>query len=156
MLHSEAGHAAEITIVDSTVIVETDTYKVRFENGVINQLANKITGEVYTLPLGIDGTPVGIGEWGGLLNRERGNILTSESTLTSARKINPLKVEILFGHGRNKLRFTVAVDPTNDDLLIEQEGVSDSAGVPRDSMGMWEFGCQNFGTHPSRIRRTNH
>ena len=129
MLHSEAAPDAEITILDNAVIVETDAYKVRFENGIINQLANKITGEVYTLPLGIDGTPVGIGEWSGLLNKERGNISTSESTLTSARKINPLKVEILFGHGRNKLRFTVAVDPTNDDLLIEQEGMSDTAGV---------------------------
>ena len=130
MLHLEAAQAAEITIVDSGVIVETDAYEVRFENSVINQVVNRITDEVYTLPLGIDGAPVGIGEWGGLLNRERGNISTSESTLTAARKINPLKAEILFGHGgQNNLRFTVAIDPTNDDLLIEQEGVSDTAGV---------------------------
>ena len=129
MLHSEAAQAAEITIVDSGVIVETDAYEVRFENGVINQIANKITDEVYTLPLGIDGAPVGIGEWSGLLNRERGNISTNEIKLTAARKINPLKAEILFGHGPNNLRFTVAVDPTNDDLLIEQDGLSDTAGV---------------------------
>ena len=61
MLQSEAGHAAEITILDNTVIVETDAYEVRFENGVINQLANKITGEAYTLPPDAGGMSSGLG-----------------------------------------------------------------------------------------------
>ena len=38
MLHTEAVQAAEITVHDNTVIVETDAYEVRLENGVINQI----------------------------------------------------------------------------------------------------------------------
>ena len=139
MLHSEAGQAAEITILDSSVIVETDAYKVRFDDGVVTRLYNKITTEVYTLPLGIDSVPVGISGWSGLLNRKKGNISTSESTLTSARNIGSLKAEILFGQGQNEIRLVIAVDSRNGDLLIEQEGVSDIAGVH----GI-QWGCGNL------------
>ena len=69
MLHTEAVQAAEITILDSSVIVETDTYEVRFENGVINQLANKITDEIYTLPPDINGMSRGLGGRNGILRK---------------------------------------------------------------------------------------
>ena len=144
MLSSETAQAAEITILDSTVIVETDSYEVQFENGVITQLANKITDEVYTLPLGIDGVPVGISGWSGLLNRSKGDISTSESTLASARQIGSLKAEILFGQGQNEIRLVIAVDPRNGDLLIEQQGVSDTADVHGIRWGCGNLDARNL------------
>ena len=50
MLHAETAHSAELTILDNTVLVKTDTYEVQFENGVITHLHNKRTTETYTVP----------------------------------------------------------------------------------------------------------
>ena len=139
MLHSEAVQAAEITILDSTVIVETDSYEVQFENGVITQLANKITDEVYTLPPDAGGMSRGLGGQSGILRKGNSPIWISEATLTEARKIAPLEAEIVFREGQNEYRLSIAVDESTNDLLIGQEGVSDTAGV----YGI-QWGCGNL------------
>ena len=138
---SEAVLSAEITVVNNSVFVETDTYEVQFENGVITQLANKLTGEDYTLPLGIGGMSTGIGGRSGLLRRNGESIWTDQTTLTEARKISPLKAEIVFRQGQNEIRLFIAVDEDTGDLLIEQAGVSDTAGV----YGI-QWGCGNLNT----------
>ena len=139
MLSSETVQAAEITILDSSVIVETDTYEVRFENGVINQLANKITDEIYTLPPDINGMSRGLDGRNGILRKGNSPIWMSEATLTEARKIAPLEAEIVFREGQNEFRLSIAVDESTNDLLIQQEGVSDTAGV----YGV-QWGCGNL------------
>ena len=130
----QAAHAAEITVVDRSVFVRTDTYEVQFIDGVIAQLSNKLTEEVYTLPLGISGRS-------GLLRRNGGSIWTDQTTLTEARKISPLKAEIIFRHGQNEIRLFVNVDENTNDLLIEQEGISDATGV----YGI-QWGCGHLDT----------
>ena len=139
MLHSEAAQAAEITIVDNSVIVETDAYRVRFENGVINQVVNKITDELYTLPFYADGNSRGLGGRSGILRKGNSPIWISEATQTEARKIAPLEAEIVFREGQNEFRLSIAVDESTNDLLIGQEGVSDIAGV----YGI-QWGCGNL------------
>ena len=139
MLHSEAAQAAEITIVDSGVIVETDAYEVRFENGVINQIANRITDEVYTLPPDASGLSRGLGGRSGILRKNNSPIWISEGTQTEARKIAPLEAEIVFREGGNEFRLSIAVDESTNDLLIGQEGVSDTQGV----YGI-QWGCGNL------------
>ncbi len=139
MLHSQTAHAAEITIVDNIVIVETDTYRVRIENGVINQLANKITDEVYTLPSDAGGMSNGLVGHSGILRKGNSPIWTSEATLTEARKIAPLEAEVVFRQGQNEFRQSIAVDESTNDLLIGQDGVSDTAGV----YGV-QWGCGNL------------
>ena len=120
---------ANITIDDETVRVETDAYKVQFDRGVITQLHNKLTDETYTLPLGIDGTPAGRQGQTGILRTRNGNIYTRESTLTEARKIAPLKAELLFRQGGNEIVLIIAIDPNTGDLLISGDGASDTPGV---------------------------
>ena len=139
MLHSEAVQAAELTVHDNTVIVETDAYEVRLENGVINQIANKITDEVYTLPPDAGGMSRGLGGQSGILRKHNSPIWISEATLTEARKIAPLEAEIVFREGQNEYRLSIAVDESTNDLLIGQEGVSDTAGV----YGI-QWGCGNL------------
>ena len=139
MLHSEVGHTAEITILDNTVIVETDTYRVRFENGVINKVVNKITDEVYTLPPDAGGLPRGLGGLSGILRKDNSPIWTSEATLIEARKIAPIEAEVVFREGQNEFRLSIAVDEATNDLLIGQAGVSDTAGV----YGV-QWGCGNL------------
>ena len=139
MLHSEAAQAAEITIVDNSVIVETDAYRVRFENGVINQVVNKITDELYTLSFYADGNSRGLGGRSGILRKGNSPIWISEATQTEARKIAPLEAEIVFREGQNEFRLSIAVDESTNDLLIGQEGVSDIAGV----YGI-QWGCGNL------------
>ena len=128
MLCSETA-SAEITINGETVHVETDAYHVQFDRGVITQLYNKLTDETYTLPLGIDGTPTG--KWGqtGILRTKNGNVYTRGAILTEARKISPFEAEILFRQGGNEIRLSMAIDPNTGDLLIAQEGISDTPGV---------------------------
>ena len=140
LFYSQAVHAAEITVVDKSVFVKTDAYEVQFIDGVITQLSNRLTEEVFTLPLGIDGIPIGIAGRSGLLRRNGESFWTDQATLTTeARKIAPLKAEIVFSQGQNKIRLFIAVDESTSDLLIEQEGISDKTGV----YGI-QWGCGNL------------
>ena len=83
---SQVALCAEIKVVDNNVFVETDTYEVQFSNGVITQLHNKLTGEAYTLPLGIGGVPTGISGRSGLLWRSGGSIWADQATLTAGKE----------------------------------------------------------------------
>ena len=139
MLCAEPTEPAELTILDNTVFVKTDAYEVQFENGVITQLHNKLTTETYTLPLSVDGVPIGIGGRSGLLRRNGGHVWADQASLTAARKIAPLKAELVFNHGENEIRLFITVDERTGDLLIEQDGISGTAGV----YGI-QWGCGNL------------
>ena len=138
LFYSHTARSAEIKIVDNNVFVETDTYEVQFMDGVITHLHNKLTEETYTLPLGVGGV-TGFRGRSGLLRRNIGSIWTDQATLTQARKIAPLKAEIVFRQGQNEFRLFVGVDARSRDLLVEQEGTSDTAGV----YGI-QWGCVNL------------
>ena len=138
LFHSQMAQSAEMKIIDNNVFVETDTYQVQFTNGVITQLHNKLTEETYTLPLGVGGV-TGFRGRSGLLRRNIGSIWTDQATLTEARKIAPLKAEIVFRQGQNEFRLFIGVDARSGDLLIEQEGTSDTKGV----YGI-QWGCGNL------------
>ncbi len=130
---------ADITIDGETVHVETDSYKIQLNHGVITHIYNKLTDETYTLPLGIDSAPTG--KWGqtGILRTRNGNIYTRESTLTEARKITPLKAELLFRQDGNEIALIIAVDPNTGDLLISGDGDSDTTGVYG-----FQWSCENL------------
>ncbi|MCG9133083.1 hypothetical protein J5I95_15510 [Candidatus Poribacteria bacterium] len=139
MLYAETAEPAELTILDNTVFVKTDTYEVQFENGVITQLHNKLTDETYTLPLSVDGEPIGISGRSGLLRKNGEHVWMDGITLTEARKVAPFKAELVFHQGQNEVRLFVTIDMNTGDLLIEQEGTSDTAGV----YGI-QWGCGNL------------
>ena len=138
LFYSQVAPCAEIKVVDNNVLVETDAYKVQFTDGVITHLHNKLTEEAYTLPLDIGGV-TGFRGRSGLLRRNIGSIWTDQATLTQARKIAPLKAEIVFRQGRNSFRLFIGVDARSGDLLLEQKGASDIAGV----YGI-QWGCVNL------------
>ena len=121
--------SAEITIDGETIHVETNAYRVQFDHGVMTQIHNKLTDETYTLPLGTDGTPTGRSGQTGILRTRNGNIYTRGSTLTEARKITPLKAELLFRQGGNQITLTIEVETHTGDLLISGDGASDTPGV---------------------------
>ena len=137
--YSQVARCAEIKVVDNNVFVETDTYEIQFSNGVITQLHNKLTEETYTLPLGVGGVPTGFSGRSGLLRRDGRSIWTDQATLTEAKKIAPLKAEIVFRQGQNEFRLFIGVDARSGDLLLEQEGTSDTGGV----YGI-QWGCGNL------------
>ena len=138
LCYSQVAPCAEIKIVDNNVFVETDTYQVQFTNGVITHLYNKLTEENYTLPLGVGGV-TGFRGRSGLLKRDSRSIWIDQATLIEARKIAPLQAEILFRQGRNEVRLFIGVDARSGDLLLEQEGTSDTTGV----YGI-QWGCGNL------------
>ena len=72
------------------------------------------------------------------------------ATLTSSRKIAPLKAEIVFRQGQNAFRLFIGVDARSGDLLIEQDGTSDT----RQESTEIQWGCGNlnvqaFGSYSS-------
>ena len=138
LFYSQVAPCAEIKVVDNNVFVETDAYEVQFMDGVITYLYNKLTEETYTLPLGISGV-TGFRGRSGLLRRNVGSVWTDQATLTEAKKIAPLKAEIMFRQGQNAFRLFISVDARSGDLLIEQEGTSDTVGV----YGI-QWGCVNL------------
>ena len=139
LFFSQVAPCAEIKVVDNSVFVETDAYQVQFMNGVITQIHNKLTGEAYTLPIGIGGVPTGISGHSGLLRRNGGSIWTDQATLIESRKVAPLKAEIVFSQGQNEILLFIGVDQNTGDLVIEQEGTSGTAGV----YGI-QWGCGNL------------
>ena len=153
----QMAQSAEMKVLDNNVFVETDAYQVQFMDGVITQLHNKLTGEVYTLPLGVDYVPTGTGISGrsGLLKRS-GGIWTNQATLTEARKVAPLRARLVFEQGQNEIRLFIAVDENTGDLLLEQKGFSDTEGVYGIQWGCRKSGCQESGSHSSCGRWTNH
>jgi len=132
------AESAEIKVIDNSVFVETDAYEIEFTDGVITHLSNKLTEETYTLPLGVSGV-TGFRGRSGLLRRDIGSIWTDRSKLTTARKVTPLKAEIVFRQGRNEFLLFIGVDARSGDLLIQQEGTSEAAGV----YGI-QWGCVNL------------
>ena len=138
LFYSHTARSAEVQIIDNSVFVETDTYQVQFTDGVITHLSNKLTEETYTLPLGVGGV-TGFRGRSGLLKRDGRSIWTDQATLTEARKIAPLKAEIVFRQERNEFRLFIGVDARSGDLLIEQEGTSEIAGA----YGI-QWGCVNL------------
>ena len=138
LFYSHTARSAEIKIIDNNVFVETDAYQVQFTDGMITHLSNKLTEETYTLPLGVGGL-TGFRGRSGLLRKNIGAIWTDQATLTEARKVAPLKAEIVFRQGQNRFRLFIGVDARSGDLLIEQEGTSDTAGV----YGI-QWGCVNL------------
>ena len=131
-----------LQLLTISIFVKTDAYEVLFVDGVITQLSNKLTEELYTLPLGIGGIPTGIRGRSGLLRKNGESFWTDRATLTTeTRKINPLKAEIVCGQGQNEIRLFVAIDESTNDLLIEQEGSSDTTNV----YGI-QWGCANLDT----------
>lgn len=135
---AQVAPCAEIKIVDNHVLVETDAYEAQFTDGVITHFSNKLTEETYTLPLGVGGV-TGFRGRSGLLKRDGRSIWTDQATLTTARKIAPLKAEIVFRQGQNEFRLFIGVDARSGDLLLEQRGTSDTKGV----YGI-QWGCVNL------------
>ncbi len=127
--------SADITIDSETVHVETDSYAVEFDKGVITYIHNKHTDTTYTLSPG-----EGRRGWTGLLRHRYfwrdENISTRRATLISTKQINHLKAELLFRQKGTDVNLTIAIDPMTDDLLIDMEGVSATPGV----VGM-QWGC---------------
>ena len=138
IFYSQIAQSAEMKVVGNTVFVNTDTYEVEFIDGVITHVYNKLTEEIYTLPLGVGGV-TGFRGRSGLLNRDGRSIWTDQAMLTEARKIAPLKAELVFRQGQNEFRLFIEVDESTGDLLIEQRGFSDTAGV----YGI-QWGCVNL------------
>ena len=139
MFYAETAQPAQLTILDNSVFVKTDAYEVQFMNGVITQLHNKLTAETYTLPLGVDSVPTGISGRSGLLRRNGGHVWTNQATLTQARKVSPLRARLVFKQGQNEIRLFITVNERTGDLLIEQKGFSETAGV----YGI-QWGCGNL------------
>ncbi|MDE0688629.1 MAG: DUF6259 domain-containing protein [Candidatus Poribacteria bacterium] len=138
LFYSQVAPCAEIKVVNNNVFVETDAYEVQFTDGVITHLSNKLTAETYTLPLGVGGV-TGFRGRSGLLRKNIGGIWTDQATLTTAKKVAPLKAEILFRQEQSEFRLFIGVDARSGDLLIEQQGTSETAGV----YGI-QWGCVNL------------
>ena len=132
---------ANITIDGESVHVETDAYAVRFDKGVIVYIHNKLTDETYTTVEGRRG-------WSGLLRDprfgERENISTRRATLVSATRTSPLKAELLFRQGDTEVRLFVSIDRATDDMLIDIEGHSATAGVVGMQWGISYLDIQNL------------
>ena len=95
----QMAQSAEVKVVDNNVFVETDAYEVEFTDGVITHFYNKLTEEIYTLPLGVGGV-TGFRGRSGLLKRDGRSIWTDQVTLTTAKKVARLKQKSCFVRGK--------------------------------------------------------
>ena len=120
---------------DGKVFAETDRYQVRFKNGNVIHVHNKLTQETYTLSgrpdarlsgmrgprfheSEIDGEDYLEPEW------EIGGAESLE-----VEKISPLAVKLTARWHQSTLTMWVVIDVPTGDLIIRQEGFSDQTGI---------------------------
>ncbi|GAJ18789.1 unnamed protein product, partial [marine sediment metagenome] len=127
----------DISITDNAVSISTDAYEIQFEDGVITQVTNRITAEVYTLPTGLGGNS-------GILRSVSGAVWTSQSEVTEITKLDPLRIKMTFSQGQNETSMFIAVDADTGDLVIEQEAVADSGGVYGIQWGIGNLDVSNL------------
>ena len=125
LFYSETA-SAEITIDGETIHVESDTYTIQFDRGVITQLHNKLTAETYTLPEA--GGAQGVRGQTGILTKHHGPIWARHGTMET-RKTGQDSATILFHQGGNQITLTIEVEGHTGDLLIGGNAVSDTPGV---------------------------
>ena len=124
---------ANITINGASVRVDTDAYMVQFEHGVISEVYNKHTSELYTSP-----NQGRIRGETGILRRHRGAIWASESTIEVSQN-SQASATMAFRRGESEIILTIEVEAGSGDLLIGGSGVADSPGVYG-----FRWGCQNL------------
>ena len=124
---------AYITIDGDNVYVETDSYAVQFDKGVLTYIHNKRTGETYTIPESSI-----IEAQTGILRTHHDRILARNSVI-EVRKTGQDSATLVFSQGNNKLILTIDIEPMTGDLLIAGSGEADTAGV----YGL-QWGCDNI------------
>ena len=129
--------SAEITIDGATIHVETDAYKVQFDRGVITQLHNKLTDEIYTLPPDPNINRGVRGETS-ILIRDR-FVWTWHGNTVEARKINADRAEFLFRDGGSEITVVIEIDPQTNDLLI-----SGDCSAPKPDVYGLQWGIGNL------------
>ena len=131
VLHSLA--LANITIDGASVRVDTDAYMVQFDQGVISEVYNKRTAELYTSPNrgSIRGST-------GVSRRHRGGIWARQSTIEISQN-NQASATMAFRRGEDEMILTVEVEAGTGDLLIGGSGTADTGGL----IG-WRWGCENL------------
>ena len=131
VLHSLA--LANITIDGASVRVDTDAYRVQFEQGVLSEVYNKRTAELYTSP-----TQGSLRGKTSVLRRHRGGIWASESTI-EVRKNSQDSATMVFRRGESEIILTIEVEAGTGDLLIGGSGIADTTGVSG-----FQWGCENL------------
>ena len=123
---------SNILLVDEEgdIFAETDRYQVRFKNGIIIHVHNKLTKETYTLS-GSGNEPIPLhlqyGELSGMRGFDEWEIRGADAL--KVEKISPLIVKLTARWHQSTLLMWVAVDVVTGDLIIRQEGFSDQEWV---------------------------
>lgn len=120
---------------DGEVFAETDRYQVRFKNGNVIHVHNKLTQETYTFSERPDARLSGMrGSRFHESEIDREDYLEPEWEIGGAdtlkvEKISPLAVKLTAQWHQRRLIMWVAIDVLTGDLIIRQEGFSDQTGI---------------------------
>ena len=110
---------ADITIDGESVRVDTDAYFVQFDHGVISEIYNKRTAEVYTTP-----NQSSIRGETGVLTNPSTPIWASQSTMEVTQN-SPDSATMVFRQGEREIILTIEVEAGTGDLLIGGSGVEE-------------------------------
>ena len=124
---------ANITINGASVRVDTDAYIVQFERGVISEVYNKRTAELYTSP-----NQGSIRSETGILRWHHSPIWASQSTI-EVRKTSQASATMVFRQGENEIILIIEVEAGTGDLLIGGSGIADTTNVYG-----FQWGCENL------------
>ena len=115
---------------EGDIFAETDRYQVRFKNGIIIHVHNKLTQETYTLSgSGNESIPLSrqYGELSGMRGFDEWEIRGADAL--KVEKISPLTVKLTARWHQSTLLMWVAIDVLTGDLIIRQEGFPDQTWV---------------------------
>ena len=111
------------------VFAETDRYRVRFKDGVLAHLHNKLTNKTYTLPPQADpNEQSGIsiqyneGEYGKYIH------IDDHWEVVESKRLTPLSVEVAYYSDYRvdkTVRIRISIDADTGDLVIQQHGTSE-------------------------------
>ena len=127
---------------EGDIFAETDRYQVRFKNGIVIHVHNKLTQETYTLS-GSGNEPIPLhlqyGELSGMRGFDEWEIRGADAL--KVEKISPLIAKLTARWDQSTLIMWVAIDVLTGDLIIRQEGFSEQTWV---STIRWGVGNLDF------------
>ena len=127
---------ADITISGDSLRADTDAYTVLFNRGTVTQIHNKHTNETYTSPRTVDTIDRSVTIIKTNLDKNGDHYWGRWGSHLAIERVGPNEAQFVFSRGENALKLNIGIDPSNDDLIVRGDAVSETPGVMGMSWGI--------------------
>lgn len=129
----------DMQVAADRIVADTEKGRVVIERGMVVEMANRLTGETYTL------APAGAKLTGLLWHNSPVWVEPATKATSAPPKPNEATISFALAEG-TEMRMTVAVDPATQDVLIRQSGAGERKGLQAVQWGIANLDARNLRT----------